>query len=95
MANHCLGLRIHQRLPVLAGVHPCSSCYSLTCAVGSVPSPSESLKKWKIGGRAPRRLVLGLGVSVLAQFMSMADTVGRNSFIASARQKSNVEEVVF
>ncbi|XP_041006697.1 uncharacterized protein LOC121251501 [Juglans microcarpa x Juglans regia] len=94
MANHCLGLRIHQRLPVLAGVYPCSSSYSLTCAARSVPSPSDSLKRWKIGGRAPRRLVLGLGVSVLAQFMSMADTAGRNSFIASARQKSNVEEIL-
>ncbi|KAG7984101.1 hypothetical protein I3843_04G140700 [Carya illinoinensis] len=94
MANHCPGLRIHRSLPFLAGVYRCSSSYSRTCAVGSVPSPSEALKKWKTWGRAPRRLVLGLGVSVLAQFMSMADTFGRNSFIASARQKSNVEEIL-
>lgn len=93
MSNHRLGLIIHQRLPVLAGVYPYSSSRSVTCAVSS---PSEALlKKWKIGGRAPRRLVLGLGVSVLTQFMSMADTVGRNSFIAYARQKSNVEEVIY
>lgn len=93
MANR-LGPRIQQKLPLLAGVYPCSSSYSVTCAVGPIPSLSKAVKKWKIGGGAPRRLILGLGVSFWAQFMSMAGAVGGNSFVASARQKSAVEEIL-
>jgi hypothetical protein len=94
MANR-LGGTIQQKLPLLAGVYPCSSSYSVTCAVGPIPSLSRAVKKWKIGGRAPRRLILGLGVSFWAQLMSMGGAVGGNSFIASARQKGAVEEVIF
>ena len=94
MAN-ILGLRIHQRLPVLASVYPCSASYNATCAIGSIHSPSKALKKWTSGGaKAPRRLILGLGVSFWTQYMSMAGgSVGGNSFIAFARQKGAVEEV--
>lgn len=94
MANR-LGLGIPQRLPFLAGVYPCSSSYSVTWAFGPVPGPFKAPNKWKSGSRAPRRLILGLGVSFWAQFMSMAGTVGANSFLASARQKGAVEEVIF
>ncbi|KAB1209310.1 hypothetical protein CJ030_MR6G009327 [Morella rubra] len=93
MANR-LGLGIPQRLPVLAGVYPCSSSYSVTWAFGPVPGPFKAPNKWKSGSRAPRRLILGLGVSFWAQFMSMAGTVGANSFLASARQKGAVEEIL-
>ena len=77
-----------------------SSSYSVTCAVGSVhPSLSKALKKWTSGGgggRAPWRLILGLGVSFWTQYMSMAGgSVGGNSFTAFARQKGAVEEVIF
>ena len=95
MAN-ILGLRIHQRLPVLASVYPCSASYNATCAIGSIHSLSKALKKWTSGGaKAPRRLILGLGVSFWTQYMNMAGSVGGNSFIASARQKGAVEEVIF
>lgn len=94
MANR-LGGTIQQKLPLLAGVYPCSSSYSVTCAIGPIPSLSRAVKKWKIGGRAPRRLILGLGVSFWAQLMSMGGAVGGNSFIVSARQKGAVEEVIF
>lgn len=102
MANR-IGLRIHHRLPVVlaGGVYPCSSSYSVTCAIGSVhPSLSKALKQWTSGGgggRAPRRLILGLGVSFWTQYMSMAGGsvgVGGNSFIAFARQKGAVEEIL-
>ncbi|KAK4602664.1 hypothetical protein RGQ29_011614 [Quercus rubra] len=100
MANR-IGLGIHHRLPVVlaGGVYPCPSSYSVTCAIGSVhPSLSKALKKWTSGGgggRAPRRLILGLGVSFWTQYMSMAGgSVGGNSFIAFARQKGAVEEIL-
>ncbi|KAL4652591.1 hypothetical protein ACB092_01G243100 [Castanea dentata] len=100
MANR-IGLRIHHRLPVVlaCGVFPCSSSYSVTCAIGSVhPSLPKALKKWTSGGgggRAPRRLILGLGVSFWTQYMSMAGgSVGGNSLIAFARQKGAVEEIL-
>ena len=93
MANR-LGRGIHGRMPLLGSVYPCSSSYSVICAVGPIPGLSKAVKKWKIGGRAPRRLVLGLGVSFWAQLMSMAGAVGGSSFVASARQKGAVEEVI-
>ena len=98
MANR-IGLGIQHRLPVVlaGGVYPCPSSYSVTCAIGSVHPSLKALKKWTSGGgggRAPRRLILGLGVSFWTQYMSMAGgSVGGNSFIAFARQKGAVEEV--
>lgn len=48
-----------------------------------------------VGHRASRRIVLGLGVSFSSQFMSMAGNSGVKTFLASARQKGEVEKVNF
>ncbi|VVA10374.1 PREDICTED: class I SAM-dependent methyltransferase [Prunus dulcis] len=85
----CIGLRLSPRLPTLAGICPSSSSsHSGPSAVGSVPILAKALNRWKTGGRAPRRLVLGLGVSFWAQLMNMSGAVGGKSFTASARLKS-------
>ncbi|KAK9274641.1 hypothetical protein L1049_021892 [Liquidambar formosana] len=89
MAN-LLGLKLHQRLPILAGAYPCSSW--VTCTSCSVPKISKIVKKWNT--RTPRRLILGLGASFWAQFMSMNDRVGGKSFVASARQTGAVEQTL-
>ncbi|KAJ7973716.1 S-adenosyl-L-methionine-dependent methyltransferase [Quillaja saponaria] len=85
-----LGLRLQCRVPILVCV-PSTSGYSKTVSRGSS-------RKWNGGGttRASRRLVLGLGPSFLAQFMSMVGTVGGKTFIASASLKgaSSVEEIL-
>lgn len=92
-----IGLKLPHRLPISAGVYPCSCSYSITSAVGSVPNLAKVLSKWSSGGRAPRRLVLGLGASFWAQLMNMSGAVGGKAFTASARLKSgpSFEEVVF
>ncbi|CAB4318645.1 unnamed protein product [Prunus armeniaca] len=93
----CIGLRLSPRLPTLAGICPSSSSsHSGPSAVGSVPILAKALNKWKTGGRAPRRLVLGLGVSFWAQLMNMSGAVGGKSFTASARLKSgpSFEEIL-
>nr|QTZ19544.1 S-adenosyl-L-methionine-dependent methyltransferases superfamily [Bixa orellana] len=84
-----LGLRLQQRSPVLAGFcYPCFSFASVTsCAVNSA-SWGRALN------RAPRRLVLGLGASFWAQYMSMSGAFTGKSFIASARLKTNVDEIL-
>ncbi|XVE54104.1 hypothetical protein DITRI_Ditri03aG0054800 [Diplodiscus trichospermus] len=89
-----VGLQHQQRFPVLAGIG-CSCLTSATvhaCAVNSVPCLSSKLKKWKNGGIMSRRLVLGFGTSFWAQYMNMAGNC--KSFIASARQKGAVAEVL-
>ena len=102
--------RFHRRLPVLGGVC-CSSSprtHLVTTSVVVVGSSSYAtrphalsralLKKWNKGVKAPRRMVLGLGASFLAQFMGMAGAVvGSKSFIASARIKGgpSVDEVIY
>ncbi|KAL6274509.1 hypothetical protein ACE6H2_025201 [Prunus campanulata] len=93
----CVGLRLSPRLPTLAGICPSSSSsHSGRSAVGYVPILAKALNKWKTGGRAPRRLVLGLGVSFWAQLMNMSGAVGGKSFTASARLKSgpSFEEIL-
>ncbi|XVF35005.1 hypothetical protein REPUB_Repub18cG0107600 [Reevesia pubescens] len=90
-----LGVQLQQRFPVLDGVvsNSCLNSASVHgCAVNSVSSLSSNLKKWNNGGRLPRRLVLGLGSSFWAQYMNMA--ANSKSFIASARQKGAVEQVL-
>ncbi|CAK9134941.1 unnamed protein product [Ilex paraguariensis] len=93
-----LGLTLNQRLPILAGVVYSSSLpstTSVTCSlVASVPQLSKVLKRRISGFRTPRRVVLGLGVSFWAQFMSMAGNLGGKSLIASARQKGAIEQVL-
>ncbi|CAN6699308.1 unnamed protein product [Malus baccata var. baccata] len=48
----CIGLRLH-RLPVLAGICPCSFSYLIPSAAGSVPISSKVNNKWKSGGSSP------------------------------------------
>ncbi|KAI3443651.1 hypothetical protein Pfo_000316 [Paulownia fortunei] len=81
------GIKLQHRLPHLAGVYPCLPAIPLS----SLPPFSR-----RVGGyRAARRVVLGIGVSFLSQFMNMAaGNLGAKSFIASARQKGAVEKVL-
>ncbi|KAG6772064.1 hypothetical protein D5086_013085 [Populus alba] len=80
-----------QRLPVLASLYPCRLPTIHTRSANSV---SESQRKWNIGFKAPRRLVLGLGASFWSQFMSMAGRARSNHLIALAKQKGVIEEVL-
>lgn len=96
MAN-CFAFTLQNRLPILAGVYPSlSSTTSVSFViVNSLPHFSKKLGRGISGYQTPRRLVLGLGVSFLAQFMSMAGNIGGTSFVASAaRQKGAVEQVL-
>ncbi|XVF49025.1 hypothetical protein PTKIN_Ptkin03bG0235800 [Pterospermum kingtungense] len=86
-----LGLQLQHRLPVLGAVR-CSCLTSATCAVSSVSCLSSKLRKWNNGGRLPRRLVIGLGSSFWAQYTNMAGNT--KSFMASARQKGEIEQVL-
>ena len=92
-----LAATLHQRLPILAGV--CTASVAFT--VDSVPRFSKSLKKLKGKRRVvPRRLLLGLGASFWAQFVSMSGSggIGGKFLVASARQQgasSPVEQVSF
>ncbi|EEF48095.1 methyltransferase, putative [Ricinus communis] len=83
MANF-MCLKLQQKLSVLATV--CPNHYS----------PLSTKAHWKLNTRfkAPRRLVLGLGASFWAQIMSTVGVNGGKSFIASAREKGAVEEVL-
>lgn len=97
MAN-CFAFTLQNRLPILAGVYPSlSSTTSVSYViVNSLPHFSKKLSRGISGYQTPRRLVLGLGVSFLGQFMSMAGNIGGKSFLASAaRQKGAVEQVTF
>ncbi|XP_061995043.1 uncharacterized protein LOC133712938 isoform X2 [Rosa rugosa] len=91
-----IGLGLPHRLPYLASVYSCSSSYSTTSAVGSVPNLAKVVSKWNSGGRAPRRLVLGLAASFWAQLMNMSGAIGGKAFTASARLKSgpSFEEIL-
>lgn len=79
------------QLPHLAGAgaYPSVNC-------GSVFQVSNNLKRRTSGCRIriPRRLVLGVGASFWAHFMTMAANFGAKSFIASARQKGEIEQVL-
>ncbi|KAK0570763.1 hypothetical protein LWI29_006074 [Acer saccharum] len=96
MANR-LGLTLQHRLPVLSGYFNTSPITSFYYS-NSVSSLSKAaLKKKSDRGfnlKSPRRLVLGLGAAFWSQFMGMAGNVGAKSFIASARQKGAVEQVL-
>jgi len=81
-----------QRLPVLASLYPCRLPTIHTRSANSV---SESQRKWNIGFKAPRRLVLGLGASFWSQFMSMAGRARSKHLIALAKQEGVIEEVNF
>ncbi|KAL0322859.1 UNVERIFIED_CONTAM: hypothetical protein Sangu_1905200 [Sesamum angustifolium] len=81
--THPFGVKLHHRLPHVAGFY-----YSLS----AIPLPPFSRR---VGGyRPPRRVILGTGVSILSQFMNMAaGSLVAKSFIASARQKGVIEKV--
>ncbi|KAJ0029876.1 hypothetical protein Pint_13372 [Pistacia integerrima] len=85
-------LTLHHRLP-LFGALSSASVSTFSCST-SVSSLSKALNKCGIGIRAPRRLVLGLGAACWTQFFSMASNVASKSFIASARQRGAVEEIL-
>ncbi|XP_058215479.1 uncharacterized protein LOC131326642 isoform X2 [Rhododendron vialii] len=91
-----LGHTLQQRIPVLAGVFACPfpSKFLVTCAIDFAPQLSRTLKNRTSGRGTPRRLVLGIGAALWGQFMSMAGNSGSKSFLASARQKGAVEQVL-
>ncbi|XP_022154737.1 uncharacterized protein LOC111021917 [Momordica charantia] len=85
MANR-IGLNFPRRVPVLTGG---------PSAVWSANRAAESLKRWSSGGKPRRRLILGLGISFWVQFLNMSGSLGpAKSFIASARQRNAVEEIL-
>ncbi|XP_055824926.1 uncharacterized protein LOC129893423 isoform X2 [Solanum dulcamara] len=97
MANR-FSVKLQSRLPNLAGIYPFSAPRTTT---NSVPCSSKTQKsRIFVKRRAfrcrniPRRVVLGIGVSLLSQFISMAGNVGAKSFMASARQKGEIEQVL-
>ncbi|XAR67173.1 hypothetical protein NMG60_11013636 [Bertholletia excelsa] len=97
MSNR-LGLTLQPRVPILAGVclYSTPASTSVSCAIESTPRLARTLKKRTSGSgfRTPRRLVLGVGAAFWAQFISMAGFTGGNSFLASAREKGEVEKVL-
>ncbi|KAK1550930.1 hypothetical protein Q3G72_027118 [Acer saccharum] len=96
MANR-LGLTLQHRLPVLSGYSNTSPITSFYYSHSASSLSKAALKKKSDRGfnlKSPRRLVLGLGAAFWSQFMGMAGNVGAKSFIASARQKGAVEQVL-
>ncbi|KAK4434145.1 hypothetical protein Salat_0577200 [Sesamum alatum] len=85
--SHPFGVKLQHRLPYIAGFYHCLS---------AIPSSSSPRFSRTVGGyRAPRRVILGTGVSILSQFMNMAaGSLAAKSFIASARQKGDIEKVL-
>ncbi|KAM7519604.1 hypothetical protein LguiB_018566 [Lonicera macranthoides] len=94
MAN-IFKIRLQSRLPILVGIPP--SLHSPTSVTASFDYPvlqiSNKLKRSGVC-RTNRRLVLGIGASFWGQFMNMAGNFGGKSFIASARTKGAVEQVL-
>ncbi|MCD7460086.1 hypothetical protein HAX54_042819 [Datura stramonium] len=99
MANS-FGVKLQSLLPKLGGIYPFSAPITTT---NSVPCSSEARasknsrivgKRRAFGCRVHRRVVLGIGVSLWSQFMSMAGSFSGKSFMASARQKGEIEQVL-
>ncbi|KAM7515624.1 hypothetical protein LguiA_005207 [Lonicera macranthoides] len=94
MAN-IFKIRLQSRLPILVGIPP--SLHSPTSVTSSFDYPvlqfSNKLKRSGLC-RTNRRLVLGIGASFWGQLMNMAGNFGGKSFIASARTKGAVEQVL-
>ncbi|XP_059284331.1 uncharacterized protein LOC132037744 isoform X2 [Lycium ferocissimum] len=99
MSNR-FGVKLQNRLPNLAGIYPFSAptkttTSSVPCCCSSKTQKSRIVGKRRVFGcRIPRRVVLGIGVSFWCQFMNMAGNVGGKSFMASARQKGAIEQVL-
>lgn len=86
--------------PILAGACPSLSSVIPFAAVGTVSCSNLSNfpNKLSVGAKnrslTSRRLVLGVGVSSWIQFITMLGAPNGSSFLASARQKSGIEEVL-
>ncbi|XP_049415003.1 uncharacterized protein LOC125877779 [Solanum stenotomum] len=96
MANR-FGVKLQSRLPNLAGIYPFSTPIACTNSVQCCSKAQTRIdgKRRAIRCRnIHRRVVLGIGVSLWSQFMSMAGNVGAKSFVASARQKGAIEQVL-
>lgn len=96
MANR-LTITLQQRFPILAGIHTSSSSssssfVSVTCGIDTSAAQTSRIvqPRSRRSGLVPRRLVLGFGASLWAQLTAMPS----NSFIASARAKGAVEQVL-
>lgn len=76
------GTKLQNSLPQLAGVYPCVPAVPFS----ALPPFSRRVVRY----RAPRRVVLGVGVSFLHQFMNMSSA---KSFIASGTEKGAIEKV--
>ncbi|OVA08459.1 Methyltransferase type 11 [Macleaya cordata] len=95
MALLRLGFARPHRLPTLPCLSPPFSC-SASATVSAFHFSTEQ-RGWKgRESRARRRLLLGVGIPFLGQFMNMAGRGGGKSFLASAKQQSAspVEEVL-
>jgi len=85
--------------PLLAGACPSLTFVTPRAAVGKVSCSNFSNfpNKLSVGAKNKslinRRLVLGIGVSSWTQLITMAGAPNGSSFLASARQKSDIEEV--
>ncbi|KAM3301224.1 putative protein isoform X2 [Capsicum chacoense] len=99
MANR-FGVKLQSRLPNLAGIYPFSvpikTPTSVPCSAETQKSRVVGKKKRRAFGcrNIHRRVLLGIGVSLWSQFLSMAGNVGSKSFMASARQKGEIEQVL-
>ncbi|WMV37987.1 hypothetical protein MTR67_031372 [Solanum verrucosum] len=96
MANR-FGVKLQSRLPNLAGFYLFSTPITCTNSVQCCSKAQTRIvgKRRAIRCRnIHRRVVLGIGVSLWSQFMSMAGNVGAKSFVASARQKGAIEQVL-
>ncbi|XP_027065845.1 uncharacterized protein [Coffea arabica] len=103
MANR-FGTKSQQNLPNLAGVYQSlplttnSTSVTCFCQTGYVPGLVRIVRRrnteYNSGCRLNRRVALGLGASFWSQWMSTAGNLGDKAFLASARQKGVIEEVL-
>ncbi|XP_027176822.1 uncharacterized protein LOC113775961 isoform X1 [Coffea eugenioides] len=103
MANR-FGTKSQQSLPNLAGVYQSlplttnSTSVTCFCQTGYVPGLVRIVRRrnteYNSGCRLNRRVALGLGASFWSQWMSTAGNLGDKAFLASARQKGVIEEVL-
>lgn len=97
MMGRFLGLTMphthnHMNTIVPRTIFPSSSSSAAAASSFHFLGPAKAKAQWKIGKRPPRRLVLGVAASFLDQLGRMATGLF-SSVTASARTKSNVEQV--
>ncbi|KAL3535631.1 hypothetical protein ACH5RR_004092 [Cinchona calisaya] len=89
MANN-FGIKFQHRIPNLAAAYS----FQASCVPQLLRSDRRG-RKISYRSRLQRRVVLGIGVSFWSQWMmSMAGNLGNKAFLASARQKGVIEEVL-